>query len=100
MKETFQTIDDRLLLVPIDEPTKTRGGIALPDTARHGKDVKRGRVLDVGPGLLLQDGRRAEMQVKPGNEVIFPNHQQIELENGDEKLWVVSERQVLVVIRK
>ena len=47
-------------------------GIVLPDTARE--KPQRGRVLAVGPGASNEDGKRIEMDVAEGDEVVFSKY--------------------------
>ena len=68
-KIKFRPMDDRILLEPIEADDKTTGGIILPDNARE--KPQRGVVLAMGPGKLLDSGKRGEMSVKLGDEVFM-----------------------------
>ena len=49
-------LDDRVVVVPLEAEEKTAGGIVLPDSAKE--KPQRGKVIAVGPGKLLESGKR------------------------------------------
>lgn len=54
------------------------GEILLPGTARS--KPKKGTILSVGPGRLLDNGKRAEMELQPGDVVYFSPYAGLNLE--------------------
>lgn len=60
---------DRVIVRRDEEATVTPGGIVLPDSAKE--KPKLGRVLAVGTGPMLQDGKFGPMLVKEGDRVLF-----------------------------
>jgi chaperonin GroES len=65
----LKPLGDRIVVERAEAQEKTKGGILLPDTAKN--KPQKGKVLAVGPGKLLKNGKVAEMQVKPGDTVLF-----------------------------
>ncbi|HEY2875022.1 MAG: co-chaperone GroES [Reyranellales bacterium] len=65
----FKPLHDRLLLEPILAETKTKSGIIIPDTAQE--KPQQGKVVAVGAGKRLEDGRLVPMDVKVGDKVIY-----------------------------
>jgi chaperonin GroES len=61
-------IRDFVLIQPVPEDEKTKGGLFIPRTAKV-KEL-RGTVLAVGPGRMLECGKRVEPEVKVGDEVL------------------------------
>jgi len=57
----IRPLADRVLVERLEAETKTTGGIVLPDTAKE--KPKRGKVLSVGDGKLLDDGTHKKMQI-------------------------------------
>ena len=57
----IRPLEDRVVVEPIEAEEKTAGGIVLPDTAKE--KPQRGKVLAVGPGKLLDNGKRAAIGV-------------------------------------
>src|SRR3972149_6782339 len=66
-KIKFRPTDDRVLIQPSEATDTTSGGIILPDTAKE--KPQRGTIIAIGPGKLLDSGKRGEMGVEIGDEV-------------------------------
>ena len=62
-------LDDRVLVKQSEAEDVTAGGIVLPDTAKE--KPQRGRVVAVGPGKLLDSGKRGQMGLKKGDRVFY-----------------------------
>ena len=76
------------------------GGIILPDQVKDKKKPANGRVVAVGKGY--KDNKTGDwfpMEVKIGDFVIFNQFQQMEFEVGDEKYLVMSEEDILGIIK-
>ena len=97
-KIKFRPLDDRVLVEPSDEEEVTAGGIVLPDTARE--KPQRGRIIAVGPGKLLDDGKRGELDVKVGDEVFYGKYSGTEVEMNGEKYVILRESDILAVLKK
>ena len=65
-------LNDKILVKRLEAEEKTAGGILLPDTAKE--KPKQGKVLSLGDGKLLDDGKRAAFQVKEGDLVLFSSY--------------------------
>ena len=96
MASKLRPLGDKILLKRVEAESKTKSGIVLPETAKE--KPKRGTVIAVGDGKLLDSGERAKFQVKKGDEVIFASYAGTEIKVGDEELLVLSEDEVLAVI--
>ena len=89
-------LGDKILVKRLEAVDKTKGGIVLPDTAKE--KPKEGRVVALGDGKLLDDGKRAEFQVKAKDRILFSSYAGTEIKvDGDEYL-IMSEEDVLAVI--
>jgi chaperonin GroES len=86
MATTIRPLDDRIVIKEIEAEEKTSGGIVLPDTARE--KPQRGRVVAVGPGKLLDNGNRAEIGLKEGDEVLFGKYAGTEIKVDGEDRWL------------
>jgi len=76
----------------------TPGGIVLPDTAKE--KPQRGKVLAVGPGRLMDNGKRTEMSVAVGDEVIFGKYSGTDIELEGKELKIIRESDVLAKVLK
>ena len=66
-------LGDRVLIRVDDNDPKTASGLLhLPETVRH--NVVRGVVVAVGPGRMLENGKRAPVPVKVGERIQFRKH--------------------------
>jgi chaperonin GroES len=63
---------DYIEIQPSASEGVTRGGIIIPDTQRE--KPREGKVLAVGPGRVLECGRRLEPEVRVGDVVLFSRH--------------------------
>jgi len=97
-KVQVKLLDDRVLVEQSEAEEKTAGGIVLPDTAQE--RPQRGVVLAVGPGKLLDSGKRGEMSIKVGDEVFYGRYAGTEVEVGDETMQIMRENDILAIIEK
>lgn len=95
-KVKFRPMDDRVLVEPREAEDKTAGGIILPDTARE--KPQRGTVIATGPGKLLDSGKRGEMSVKVGDEVLYGKYGGTEVEMAAQKFVVLRENDILAIV--
>ncbi len=95
-KLNIKPLGDKVIVKRVEAETKTSGGIVLPDSAKE--KPKRGIILAVGNGRLLDDGSRSEMQLKKNDEVIFTSYAGTEIKVDGEELMIMDESDVLGVI--
>jgi chaperonin GroES len=95
-KLNIRPLGDKVIIKRVDAEQKTAGGIVLPDTAKE--KPKRGVVLAVGTGKLLDDGTRSAMQVKKDDQVIFTSYAGTEIKVGGEEYMIMDESEILGVI--
>ena len=96
MSAKVRPLNDKILLKRVEAESKTKSGIVLQETAKE--KPKRGTVIAVGDGKLLDSGERAKFQVKKGDDVIFASYAGTEVKIGTEEYLVLSEDEVLAVI--
>ncbi len=97
-KIKFRPMDDRVLLEPLEADERTTGGIILPDSARE--KPQRGIIIAVGPGKLLDSGKRGEMGLSIGDEVFYGKYSGTEIEFGTDEYVVLRETDILAVVNK
>lgn len=89
-------LGENLVVKPLAGEETTAGGIVLPDAARE--RPQQGRVLSVGDGRWLKNGRRADTQVRDGDRVLFDKYAGHEVEVRGEKLLIMAESDILAVL--
>lgn len=92
----IKPLGDKVIVKRIEAEEKTAGGIVLPDTARE--KPKRGLVLAVGNGRLLDDGRRSEMQVRKNDEVLFTSYAGTEIKHEGDEYIIMDESDILGIV--
>ena len=92
----LQPLGDRVVVEREESEAKTAGGILLPDTAKN--KPARGTVVSVGEGRLLDDGTRNQLQVKPGDRVIFTSYAGESFKINDQELLLMREDDILAVL--
>ena len=96
MALNIRPLDDRVVIEPLEAETKTAGGIVLPDTAKE-KPIK-GRIVAVGPGRLLDNGKRLEPVVKKGDQVIFSKYGGTEYKVQAKEYLIMKESDILAKV--
>ncbi len=92
----IKPMNDRILVVRVEEEQKTAGGIIIPDTAKE--KPQEGKVVAAGPGKMGDDGKRIAMAVKEGDRVLFAKYSGTEIKiDGVEHLFM-REDDILGVI--
>jgi chaperonin GroES len=95
-KMKLQPLGDRVVVERDESEDVTAGGIVLPDTAKD--KPARGRVVSLGDGRLLDDGKRAPFQVKVGDHILFTSYAGETFEIDDRELVLMREEDILAVI--
>jgi len=92
----IRTLDERIVVQPLEAEETTAGGIVLPDSAQE--KPQRGTVLAVGPGKLLDSGSRAELSVAIGDQVIYGKYSGSDIEIDDVEYKILRETEVLAKV--
>ncbi len=92
----LRPLNDRILVKRVEEETKTKGGIIIPDTAKE--KPAEGKIVAVGAGALNNDGVRVPLEVKVGDRILFGKYGGQEIKVEGEEYLIMSEQEVLCVI--
>ena len=90
-------LSNHLFIEPLDEETKTKSGIVLPDTVDKPKPMK-GKVIAVGPGKMNDRGEIYAMAIKVGDTVLFKKYGPDEVEIDGKKYLVGDEDDILAIL--
>ncbi|MDO5581669.1 MAG: co-chaperone GroES [Planctomycetia bacterium] len=94
----LRPLDDRVVVEPLAAEEMTAGGIVLPDSAKE--KPQRGIVVAVGPGRVLDNGKRADLSVAVGDEVIYGKYSGSDLEVDGNEIKILRESDVLAKVVK
>ena len=89
-------LQDRLLVRRVEEETKTKGGLFIPDAAKE--RPLEGHVIAVGAGKRLDDGTLVALDVKAGDRILFGKYAGTEIRLDGIDHIILSEDEVLGVI--
>ena len=89
-------LNDRLLVVRVEEEQKTKGGIIIPDTAKE--KPAEGKVIAAGNGRLGDDGKRIPLEIKKGDRVLFSKYGGTEVKVDGEEYLIMREDDILGII--
>ena len=89
-------LNDRVLILRVEEEQKTAGGIIIPDTAKE--KPAEGKVIAVGPGKMDDDGKRTPMDIKKGDRVLFSKYAGTEIKIEGIEHLIMREDDILGII--
>jgi chaperonin GroES len=94
----LRPLGDRVVVKPTPREEMTKSGIVLPDTAKE--KPQEGAVLAIGPGRILDDGKREAMDVQVGNKVLYAKYAGTEFKVDGEELLIVSQKDILAIVEE
>ena len=92
----FRPLGDRVLIKRVEEESKTKGGIIIPDTAKE--KPQEGEVISVGPGARDDSGKINALELKAGDRILFGKWSGTEVKIDGEDLIIMKESDVLGVV--
>jgi chaperonin GroES len=93
---SIRPLGDKVIVKRLEAEAKTAGGIVLPDSAKE--KPKRGTILSVGTGRLLDTGVRQPLQVKEGQQVLFSSYAGTEVKVDGEEMIIMDEGDILAIL--
>ena len=96
-KMKIRPLADKVLIKRLEAENTTKGGIVLPDSAQE--KPRRGKVISVGDGKLLDDGKRSKIQVKVGDTVLFTSYGGTEIKLDGEEFLIMDESDIMAVLQ-
>ena len=94
----IQPLNDRVLVLRIEEDQKTSGGIIIPDTAKE--KPQEGRVIAAGPGKFDDKGKRMPLDVKKGDRVLFGKYAGNDINIDGVEHLIMREDDILAILGK
>lgn len=92
----IKPLEDRILVKPLEATEQKKGGIIIPDTAKE--KPEEGKVVAMGPGKVLENGQRKNLEVKKGDIVLFAKYSGTEVTVEGDKHLILREDDVLAVV--
>ena len=92
----FRPLYDRILVERVESEEITRGGIIVPDSAKE--KPQQGKVIAVGQGKRLEDGKLMPLEVKAGDTILFGKYSGSEIEIEGNEYLIMKEEDVLGLV--
>jgi len=93
----IKPLSDHILIEPLKEENKTRGGILLPETAEKEKP-EQGKIIAVGSGRRTAEGKIVPLEVKVGDKVLFTKYGPNEIKIDGKEYLIAKEEDILAII--
>jgi chaperonin GroES len=92
----LRPLGDRVVVQPLPREETTKSGIVIPDTVKE--KPQEGMILAVGPGRILDDGKREQMDLKSGDKVLYAKYAGTEFKLDGEELLIIGSKDILAVV--
>ena len=92
----FRPLHDRVVVRRVEEESKTKGGIIIPDTAQE--KPMQGEVIAVGPGGRDEQGKLIPIDVKVGETILFGKWSGTEVKIDGVEYLIMKESDIMGVI--
>jgi chaperonin GroES len=92
----IRPLADKVIVQRVEAEGKTAGGIVLPDSAKE--KPQRGKVIAVGEGKMLDDGKRAPVSVKKDQQVLFTSYAGTEVKIDGKEYMIMDESDIMAII--
>jgi chaperonin GroES len=92
----IRPLHDRILATRLAQQEVSKGGIIIPDTAKE-KPIE-GKVIAVGNGKVMEDGKVRRLDVKVGDRILFGKYTGTEVKIEGEEHLILREDEILAVI--
>lgn len=94
----IKPVGDKVVVQVMEAEQKSAGGILLPDAAQ--KKPTEGKVVAVGEGRWLENGKRNQLAVKAGDRVLFSRYGGNEVTVGADEYTILDEDQIYAILKK
>lgn len=92
----IRPLQDRVIVKRVEEEEKTKGGIIIPDSAKE--KPMEGKVVAVGTGKVLEDGKKLPLDVKKGDRILFGKYAGTEVKIDGEEHLIMREDDILGIL--
>ena len=92
----FRPLHDRVVVKRVEEDTKTKGGIIIPETAQE--KPMQGEMIAVGPGARDESGKIVALDVKKGDRVLFGKWSGTEVKIDGTEYLIMKESDIMGIV--
>ena len=91
----IRPLQDRILVKRVEEEETTSGGIIIPDSAKE--KPQEGKVVAVGPGKVLENGKHSKPDVERGDRILFSKYAGTDVMLDGEEHIIIREDDILAI---
>lgn len=92
----LKPLGDRVIIQVAKEEEKTIGGIVLASSAQEKPQI--GEVVAVGEGRTLENGEKAVLPVKVGDQVMFEKYAGSEVKFEGQEYLIVNGKDIMAIV--
>ena len=92
----FRPLHDRVVVKRVEEDTKSKGGIIIPETAQE--KPMQGEVIAVGAGARDESGKVVALDVKAGDRVLFGKWSGTEVKIDGTEYLIMKESDIMGIV--
>jgi chaperonin GroES len=92
----IRPLHDRVIVKRLEEEEATKGGIIIPDTAKE-KPIE-GKVVAVGAGKILENGKKQPLEVKKGDKILFGKYAGTDIQIEGEEHLIMREEDIVAIV--
>jgi len=93
---SFRPLHDRVVVKRVEEDTKTKGGIIIPETAQE--KPMQGEIIAVGPGARDESGKVVALDVKKGDRILFGKWSGTEVKIDGTEYLIMKESDIMGIV--
>ena len=93
----LKPLADRVVVKTLEELEIKKGGIIIPDTAKE--KPMEGKIMEVGSGRVLEDGKKLSMEVKKGDHILYGKYSGTEVSISGEEYLIMREADIFAIIQ-
>ena len=93
----LKPLGDKVIVEVLGAKDKSSGGIILPDNAQE--KPQEAKVLAVGSGKTLGNGKVVPPELKAGDTVLFGKYSGNEIKRDGKELLIIQQDDVLAVVK-
>ena len=93
----LKPLGDKVIVEVLSAEEKTKGGIILPDTAKE--KPQEAKVIAVGQGKTLENGKVVAPEVKTGDIIIFGKYSGSEVKVEDKEYLIIDADDILAIVK-
>jgi chaperonin GroES len=92
----LQPLSDKVIVEVLSSEEKTSAGLYLPDTAKE--KPQEAKVIAIGKGKTLSNGKLVPPQVKVGDKVVFAKYSGSEVKIEEKEYLIIDQDDLLAVL--